>query len=1597
MPEGMGWEMRQTRRRFLQALGATGAGVVGSSGTAADTRPTTDDDLEAVDGTVGGISFYSPASQLNANREPLADDDVALVRAEPTAFNFETTDDGPEWAPVLYEDGDPAIPLVSQDTEDPVVGFGTTDFVADGTGGFSNDNEMVLLNLFDELVGPGSVIAFDEKHSYLQDLDDYRAFTAYADDQGYDLRVSEELRGSGALKFPSTSSQVSATGGPLTDPDSVAVWAERTAENTDESGNGVEYPADTDIPLVSRDGGAIGVGTAEFVTDETGTANNRQLLSNLLVDAVGDSGRVLWDDAHGTSYTADGSLTLLTSLAEAGYDVRSTGDSLVTELVSPDPSTAGAESEHTWTLEDPEFGMPGEDGDEVETITVEYEAASLDGLDQSDVTVTMTRTLASGKDTSEIDVNQDQYSGSSATFDLDGGYQTDAAGPVVVEIDGITNPGASETASITLDGDADPYTREGELSIGPPEAPEVSTAIPELEFFSTSTVLDGSGNPLTDSGRIAVWAASTATQTNNQGTFVAYPDGTDLPLVGIDGGVVAIGSDFATDQSEESANRLFLANVWENRLDGTGTVRYDETHGQSYTLDGDYSQLATVAEGRGFAVESITEDFTGALEDADAVMIATNNDDVAGAGGFTDAELTALSEFVANGGVLFLHDTADFGGDSTAELNAVLSAVGADLQFNTDQVVDDTNNGFAPFVPRTGNFNESFDLFGIGVEPGTIETSDAVIVPSPGEGYTDEERGAVETHVETGGAVVMLDTVGPGTGTTALDEIADTLDLSFRFNTDQVTDAEYNSGTATEPATTKYNTGFEVFDGLTPGLVDVDGVMIPTPLPGFFGEELDALSTFVDNDGAVFLFDQSDFGGQGEDEEGLDQTANLNVIADSLGLDFRFNSDQVNDEENNTGSVFDPLTANYDASNPVFDEREEGIGIEFDPETDYTGRVVEVFDGDTLQVKFDDSEYGFRDVVRNVGIDTAETTAGANDPREWFGLPDDQTAHLEEWGGKGTQFALDRFAPESAEDDETVFENGRRVNLRFDDREPVRGTFGRILAHVEYDPDEFAPDPPAGEYSTNYNREVVQEGRARVYSSGFADHDEFATDEEDALANRTGVWGPADFDALGEYRTAFTQSVGVFVPRASSVTGTNGPLDGDNGPTPILHAGESATQEPLDGDGGFDEYEGAPPLAAVDIDERVAMFGGQLLEEGYEAGEDDDITGEFDLASAGNFTLFTNTVELLTDNEGPFIVEGGHGQFGVDGGASLEDLKYYLRHVEGLSAQVDGAVRLRQMNTIEETLPAEPEPPRVVFLTALGRAYTQAELDTLRGFRDAGGAVVLLGSAAPTPEERGRLNAIADALGTDLRLNDDRVVDESGPLAPELLVTENIESAHGLRLPVDLDRKLDGVGVMAALDNEGIEAWRLAAASDGVGPVGENDPTLTFAVGKRHYIENRPGADAYPLAFHDADGNPLLTQDPDEGPGEFEGDPEVDWVDTGDVVEFTLTEDLAAELDSYICPDEQTMTGSILTSDDLDGPPQLSPAFAGPPRDLDNDGLYEDVDGDGQFTIFDVQAFFETFRSEPVIENAESFDFSGSGGPNPDIGITDVQALFDKL
>jgi len=93
------------------------------------------------------------------------------------------------------------------------------------------------------------------------------------------------------------------------------------------------------------------------------------------------------------------------------------------------------------------------------------------------------------------------------------------------------------------------------------------------------------------------------------------------------------------------------------------------------------------------------------------------------------------------------------------------------------------------------------------------------------------------------------------------------------------------------------------------------------------------------------------------------------------------------------------------------------------------------------------------------------------------------------------------------------------------------------------------------------------------------------------------------------------------------------------------------------------------------------------------------------------------------------------------------------------------------------------------------------------------------------------------------------------------------------------------------------------------------------------------------------------------------------------------------ERNGTIAP-EEVVSETVETG--VPGPPPV--VGDDPPRDLDGNGLYEDINGDGQFTIADVQLLFRNRDSDVIRNNARFFNFDERSPP--EVTITDVQVLF---
>jgi len=145
-----------------------------------------------------------------------------------------------------------------------------------------------------------------------------------------------------------------------------------------------------------------------------------------------------------------------------------------------------------------------------------------------------------------------------------------------------------------------------------------------------------------------------------------------------------------------------------------------------------------------------------------------------------------------------------------------------------------------------------------------------------------------------------------------------------------------------------------------------------------------------------------------------------------------------------------------------------------------TATVVDVVDGDTLEVRYPD---GSEDRVRLLGVDTPETRAD-NSPGEFEGVPDTDAgrACLADWGDRATAFAEERLA-------------GERVVVATDAAADRRGGYDRLLAYVTVDGRD-----------QSVNRALLAGGYARLYDTEFARRDAFAAAERRARAAETGVW-----------------------------------------------------------------------------------------------------------------------------------------------------------------------------------------------------------------------------------------------------------------------------------------------------------------------------------------------------------------------------------------------------------------------------------------------------------------------------------------------------------
>lgn len=253
-------------------------------------------------------------------------------------------------------------------------------------------------------------------------------------------------------------------------------------------------------------------------------------------------------------------------------------------------------------------------------------------------------------------------------------------------------------------------------------APSVPVAVSRLNFYNSSSLLaaDGSGAlvPLTNQATVLVTGEATAYQEDrDQRTpknFEMVDAGRPVPMAAMQsigsGKVFASGAMLiANGYRATYQNPQYFTNVLDY-LTGTagGTVLFDEGHGQYYNAGG-LSQITAFIEARGYVASFTGENkaITGDRLKNVKVLVISTPDSV---GAFTQAELDAVSAFVANGGSVILLSQTDYNNNSNpTELNTIAAAIGTAIRFNSDEVRDDASkDGSTNYSPVTNEFNAAY-------------------------------------------------------------------------------------------------------------------------------------------------------------------------------------------------------------------------------------------------------------------------------------------------------------------------------------------------------------------------------------------------------------------------------------------------------------------------------------------------------------------------------------------------------------------------------------------------------------------------------------------------------------------------------------------------------------------------------------------------------------------------------------------------------------------------------------------------------------------------------------------------------------------------
>jgi endonuclease YncB( thermonuclease family) len=174
------------------------------------------------------------------------------------------------------------------------------------------------------------------------------------------------------------------------------------------------------------------------------------------------------------------------------------------------------------------------------------------------------------------------------------------------------------------------------------------------------------------------------------------------------------------------------------------------------------------------------------------------------------------------------------------------------------------------------------------------------------------------------------------------------------------------------------------------------------------------------------------------------------------------------------------------------------------PEAD-AGLVLGVFplapnavvDGDTIKVA------GLDASLRLLAIDTEETWKSSKDYKLYERLGFDRYLEVKQGQTSGLYKGATPLGMDAKDYAQDFFRKDTHVRLERDHPKEIRGRFGRFLTYVFVERD--------GEW-VNYNVECVRAGMSPYFAKyGYSRrfHDDFVQAQEEARANKVGIWDPA--------------------------------------------------------------------------------------------------------------------------------------------------------------------------------------------------------------------------------------------------------------------------------------------------------------------------------------------------------------------------------------------------------------------------------------------------------------------------------------------------------